>query len=217
MGGNEGAPRIHQPQPHRPTQRTRWRIRTSGGFAIYRASHDDYQDSYLPTGAPAGTAEQVLDCACMLYLSDPFTPAPDTPTNQRAGPLAPGEQLANGVVTHVDGDHPRPTVDLLGSDRERGGTFGESPTVAFTFGNERGKNIGRVSGRHGSERAKYGSLPVDGQRGAVVHNFVDEFRIGRGDIAERLIGENLGILPAAGGSEDRCRRQHSSDASADCL
>ena len=23
------------------------------GFAIYRASHDDYQDSYLPTGAPS--------------------------------------------------------------------------------------------------------------------------------------------------------------------
>jgi len=68
------------------------RLRHSGsahlwGFAIYRASHDDYQDSYLPTGAPAGTAEQALDCACMLYLSDPFTPAPDTPTNQRAGPL----------------------------------------------------------------------------------------------------------------------------------
>lgn len=25
------------------------------GFAIYRASHDDYQDSYLPTGQGAGT------------------------------------------------------------------------------------------------------------------------------------------------------------------
>ncbi len=27
------------------------------GFAIYRASHDDYQDSFLPTGTMGGTAE----------------------------------------------------------------------------------------------------------------------------------------------------------------
>jgi hypothetical protein len=50
------------------------------GFAIYRASHDDYQDSYLPTGTPLGTAEEALDCACNLYL-DPLTTPPDTPTN----------------------------------------------------------------------------------------------------------------------------------------
>jgi hypothetical protein len=50
------------------------------GFAIYRASHDDYEDSYLPTGTPVGTAEQALDCACMLYLTNPH-PAPNTPTN----------------------------------------------------------------------------------------------------------------------------------------
>ena len=41
------------------------------GFAIYRASHDDYQDSYLPTGQSAGTAEDALDTACGLYLGDP--------------------------------------------------------------------------------------------------------------------------------------------------
>ncbi len=41
------------------------------GFAIYRASHDDYQDSYLPTGQTAGTAEDALDTACGLYLADP--------------------------------------------------------------------------------------------------------------------------------------------------
>jgi hypothetical protein len=33
------------------------------GFAIHRASHDDYQDSILPTGAFAGAAEEALDCA----------------------------------------------------------------------------------------------------------------------------------------------------------
>lgn len=50
------------------------------GFAIYRASHDDYQDSYLPTGTPLGTAEEALDCACNLYLN-PLTTPPDTPPN----------------------------------------------------------------------------------------------------------------------------------------
>jgi hypothetical protein len=43
------------------------------GFAIYRASHDDYEDNHLPTGAPAGSPEQALDCACGLYLNDPTT------------------------------------------------------------------------------------------------------------------------------------------------
>jgi hypothetical protein len=41
------------------------------GFAIYRASHDDYEDSFLPTGSPVGTCEQALDTACGLYLGDP--------------------------------------------------------------------------------------------------------------------------------------------------
>lgn len=57
---------------------------TSWGFAIYRASHDDYQDNILPSGAFAGSPEQALDCACGLYLADPNTwtePSTDTPTN----------------------------------------------------------------------------------------------------------------------------------------
>lgn len=41
------------------------------GFAIYRASHNDYQDSYLPTSSPSGTVEDALDTACGLYLNDP--------------------------------------------------------------------------------------------------------------------------------------------------
>ena len=41
------------------------------GFAIYRASHDDYHDSVLPSGYPAGTPQEALDCACGLYLNDP--------------------------------------------------------------------------------------------------------------------------------------------------
>jgi hypothetical protein len=51
------------------------------GFALYRASHDDYQDTFLPTGMLAGSAEEALDCACGLYLNDPTAWLPDTPTN----------------------------------------------------------------------------------------------------------------------------------------
>jgi hypothetical protein len=51
------------------------------GFAIYRASHNDYQDSILPNGYTAGSPQQALDCACGLYLNDPTAWPPDTPTN----------------------------------------------------------------------------------------------------------------------------------------
>lgn len=52
------------------------------GFAIYRASHDDYQDSVLPGGDFAGSPEEALDCACGLYLSGPADRQSDrTPTN----------------------------------------------------------------------------------------------------------------------------------------
>ena len=40
-------------------------------FAIYRASHDDYDESVFPTGLPIGTCQDALDTACGLYLNDP--------------------------------------------------------------------------------------------------------------------------------------------------
>jgi len=40
-------------------------------FAIYRASHEDYDNSLFPTGLPTGTCEDALDVACGLYLGDP--------------------------------------------------------------------------------------------------------------------------------------------------
>jgi hypothetical protein len=49
-------------------------------FAIYRASHEDYQDSFFPTGLPVGTCEDAFDLACGLYLGDP-TPGSRPPTN----------------------------------------------------------------------------------------------------------------------------------------
>jgi hypothetical protein len=69
------------------------------GFAIYRASHDDYQDSFLPSGQPAGTPEEALDCACGLYLGDPTAwltpPGTDTPTDLQAGAL-----VSEGACVH---------------------------------------------------------------------------------------------------------------------
>jgi len=52
------------------------------GFAIYLASRDGYEDNILPSGLPAGSPEEALDCACGLYLGD--TTAwldPPSPTN----------------------------------------------------------------------------------------------------------------------------------------
>jgi hypothetical protein len=40
-------------------------------FAIYRASHDDYDESVFPIGLPIGTCQDALDTACGLYLNDP--------------------------------------------------------------------------------------------------------------------------------------------------
>jgi hypothetical protein len=47
------------------------------GFAIWLASKDGYEDSFLPTGSPVGSAEDALDCACGLYLNDPTAWQPD--------------------------------------------------------------------------------------------------------------------------------------------
>ena len=40
-------------------------------FAIYRASHEGYDDSLFPAGLPTGTCEDALDVACVLFLGDP--------------------------------------------------------------------------------------------------------------------------------------------------
>src|SRR5260370_11519025 len=55
-------------------------------FAIYRASHDDYDESVFPTGLPVGACQDALDPACGLYLNDPTALTPP-PTNLRARPL----------------------------------------------------------------------------------------------------------------------------------
>lgn len=41
------------------------------GFALHLASTDTYENNVLHTGAPFGSAEEALDCACELYLTAP--------------------------------------------------------------------------------------------------------------------------------------------------
>ena len=59
-----------------------FRLRYAGsasqwGFAIYRASHEDYEQAFLPNGWPSCTPEEALDTACGLYLGDPTAWLPD--------------------------------------------------------------------------------------------------------------------------------------------
>ena len=65
------------------TARPRYAGSASGwGFAIYRASHHDYEDSYLPKGGMA--AQPMAPVTRPRPL--PVTPPPETatPTNSRA-------------------------------------------------------------------------------------------------------------------------------------
>lgn len=58
------------------------------GFAVYLASKEGYEESFLPSGGFTGTPEEALDCTCGLYLNDisawtetAETPGPDSRTN----------------------------------------------------------------------------------------------------------------------------------------
>ncbi|WP_433411371.1 hypothetical protein ACQP1V_11665 [Microtetraspora malaysiensis] len=40
------------------------------GFAIYRASSEDYEPSILPSGSRVGTPSEALECACRVHLAE---------------------------------------------------------------------------------------------------------------------------------------------------
>ena len=65
-------------------------------FAIYRASHDDYDESVFFTGLPVGTCQDALDTACGLYLNDP-TAWTRPPTNLQARPLSDDVHSPRGI------------------------------------------------------------------------------------------------------------------------
>ena len=83
-------------------------------FAIYRASHDDYDESVFPTGLPVGTCQDALDTACGLYLNDP-TAWIQPPTNLRARPLRltgrrPRPPTAHGSLSRLPARRARPSA-----------------------------------------------------------------------------------------------------------
>jgi hypothetical protein len=84
-------------------------------FAIYRASHDDYDESVFPTGLPVGTCQQALDTACGLYLNDP-TAWIQPPTNLRARPLSVRRKITRSF----------PESRALGWYRHHGGNPGDA-------------------------------------------------------------------------------------------
>ena len=79
-------------------------------FAIYRASHDDYDESVFFTGLPVGTCQDALDTACGLYLDDP-TAWTRHPTNLRARPLSLG-RLARLISAPAQSGFTRPLIHL---------------------------------------------------------------------------------------------------------
>jgi len=110
------------------------------GFAIYRASHDDYQDNYLPSGQPSGTPEEALDCACGLYLGDPTAwltpPGTDTPTDLQAGALV------------EEGCFEPPSPGTLMRDRSSRRAAVSSALISISF-----VNMSRPPGNRGQEES----------------------------------------------------------------
>ena len=86
------------------------------GFAVYLASRDGYEDSFLPNGAFEATPADALDCACGLYLGDPGLPFPVRHPSRR--PRSPPGGLTLEVDATGDRQASRPRRD---ADRNPGG------------------------------------------------------------------------------------------------
>jgi predicted kinase len=104
------------------------------GFALYEASNGSYRDNILPSGLPAGSAEEALDCAGDLHLK-PHPPSGSKPTRVPAGlvllvgPPACGKtSFVQALVAHGQIDEDA----VVSSDEIRSELFGASPTDADT-------------------------------------------------------------------------------------
>ena len=71
---------------------------------LLRASHDDYDESAIPTCLPIGTCQDALDSACGLYLNDPtvldLTPDELAGMTTKAWDEAHAEQAARQASPH---------------------------------------------------------------------------------------------------------------------
>ncbi|MET7695974.1 ATP-binding protein [Streptomyces sp. NPDC005483] len=102
------------------------------GFALYLASSNTYKDNILPTGLPAGSAEEALDCAGTLYLN---ALAPGGPELIRvpAGLIVLVGPPASGKTSFVRALIARRQIDeeaVVSSDEIRADLFGTSPVEA---------------------------------------------------------------------------------------
>lgn len=98
------------------------------GFALYLASNDSYRDNLLPSGLPAGSPEEALDCAADLYLNA-LAPAIRVP----AGLVVLVGPPASGKTSFVRALIARGQIDaeaVVSSDDIRAELFGTSPAQA---------------------------------------------------------------------------------------
>ena len=98
------------------------------GFALYLAGTDSYQDTILPSGLPAGSPEEALDCAGDLYLNA-LAPVIRVP----AGLVVLVGPPASGKTSFVRALIARRQIDaeaVVSSDEIRTELFGTSPAQA---------------------------------------------------------------------------------------
>jgi predicted kinase len=101
------------------------------GFALYQASNDSFQDTILPSGQPAGSPEEALDCAGDLYLNRP-EPGGAGPIRVSAGLVVLVGPPASGKTSFVQALIARRQIDeeaVVSSDEIRAELFGSSPVV----------------------------------------------------------------------------------------
>ncbi|MFG2334263.1 AAA family ATPase [Streptomyces sp. NPDC048604] len=97
-------------------------------FALYLASNDSYRDNILPSGLPAGSPEEALDCAGGFYL-DTLAPAIRVPTGLvvLVGPPASGKtSFVRALIARRQIDEEA----VVSSDEIRAELFGTSPAQA---------------------------------------------------------------------------------------
>ncbi|MEW5354001.1 AAA family ATPase [Streptomyces sp. 16-176A] len=102
------------------------------GFALYHAGDDGYRDGILPSGLPAGSAEEALDCAGDLYLR-PHAPRGFGPTRVAAGLVLLVGPPASGKTSFVRALIARGQIDedaVVSSDEIRAEFFGTSSADA---------------------------------------------------------------------------------------
>ncbi|WP_307797730.1 ATP-binding protein [Streptomyces laculatispora] len=98
------------------------------GFALYLAGNHSYRDNALPSGLPAGSPEEALDCAGDLYLNA-LAPAIQVP----AGLVVLVGPPASGKTSFVRALIARRQIDaeaVVSSDEIRAELFGTSPAEA---------------------------------------------------------------------------------------